>query len=182
MKIAVATKRVYEPTGRRDGLRVLVMRLWPRGVRKSAVDLWLRELGADVANIRAWKAGRLTWPRMRARYLAGLELPVAAAQLAQLRTLARRRRVTLLCSCRDEARCHRGVLKALLARGRDYTLVGDSRGVRSTGDQRVARDAVPAGPARKGARGGRASRRTATGPAPCVRGASDVKKEDRDGD
>ncbi len=112
----VTTKRVYEPAEKRDGLRVLVMRLWPRGITKTSVDLWLKELGADVANLKAWKAGRLDWAEMRKRYLAGLKEPPAAASLARLRALALERPVTLLCSCQDEARCHRGILKSLLGR------------------------------------------------------------------
>ncbi len=112
----VRTKRIYAAPEPADGLRVLVMRLWPRGIKKTAVDLWLKDLGADVTNIRGWKAGRLTWAEMRKRYLAGLEQPAAAARLAELRRLARRRRVTLLCSCPDEKRCHRGILKSLLSR------------------------------------------------------------------
>ena len=124
MKAAVRTKRVYEPAATSDALRILVMRLWPRGIRRSAVDLWLKELGADIANLRAWKAGRLDWPEMRKRYLAGLKQPAAAAGLAQLRDLARERPVTLLCSCVDEARCHRGILRAVLLRGSAPTGAG----------------------------------------------------------
>ncbi len=112
----VRIKRVYEAPARSDGCRVLVMRLWPRGVRKAAVDLWLKDLGAEVANLRAWKAGRLTWPQMKRRYLAGLKRPPAAAALARLRSLARRRTLTLLCSCEDPARCHRSLLKTALRR------------------------------------------------------------------
>jgi uncharacterized protein YeaO (DUF488 family) len=114
----VATKRIYEPAARTDGLRVLVMRLWPRGIRKSAVDLWLRDLGAELGNLRAWNAGRLTWPDLRRRYLAGLTRPPAAPALERLRALARRRRVTLLCSCADPARCHRTLLARALGRRR----------------------------------------------------------------
>ena len=114
----VRTKRVYDAPIKSDGLRILVMRLWPRGIKKSAVDLWLKELGADVANIKAWKAGRLDWPEMRKRYLAGLKQPAAAAALDRLRALAGPNTVSLLCSCEDEARCHRGILKALLRRSR----------------------------------------------------------------
>jgi uncharacterized protein YeaO (DUF488 family) len=112
----VRTRRVYEPPARGDGCRVLVMRLWPRGVRKQSVDLWLKDLGAEVANLRAWKAGRLTWAEMKRRYLTGLKKPSAAAALARLRSLARRGSVTLLCSCKDESRCHRSLLKAALRR------------------------------------------------------------------
>ena len=112
----IRTKRIYEPREIQDGNRVLVMRLWPRGIRKETVDLWLRDLGADPANIKAWKAGRLEWPEMRRRYLAGLRRPEARAALARLRALARLGTVTLLCSCEDETRCHRGLLKQALNR------------------------------------------------------------------
>src|SRR3990172_8976559 len=94
----IRTKRIYEPGEIQDGNRVLVMRLWPRGIRKEAVDLWLRDLGAEPANIKAWKAGRLEWPEMRRRYLAGLRRPEARAALARLRALARPGAGTLLCS------------------------------------------------------------------------------------
>jgi uncharacterized protein YeaO (DUF488 family) len=112
----VGTKRIYELPSRADGTRVLVMRLWPRGIRKSAVDLWLRDLGAELRNLRLWNAGRLRWPELRRRYLAGLKRPPASEALAELRSLARRRRVTLLCSCADPARCHRTILARVLAR------------------------------------------------------------------
>jgi uncharacterized protein YeaO (DUF488 family) len=109
------TKRVYAPAEKSDGTRVLVMRLWPRGIKKSAVDLWLKELGAEVANLRAFKAGRIGWPEMRRRYLAGLEREPAAGALRKLRAMARRGRVTILCSCEDEARCHRSLLRSVMA-------------------------------------------------------------------
>ena len=108
------TKRVYGKPEPADGTRVLVMRLWPRGIRKSAVDLWLKDLGAEVANLRAFKAGRIGWPEMRRRYLAGLKREPAASALRRLRALAKRGRVTILCSCEDEKRCHRSLLRAAL--------------------------------------------------------------------
>ena len=116
MKAEVRAKRVYEPPSTSDGFRVLVMRLWPRGIRKTAIDLWLKELGAEINNLRAWNAGQLDWDEMRKRYLAGLKEPAAAAALAQLRDLAKERPLTLLCSCQDETHCHRGILKSLLRR------------------------------------------------------------------
>jgi uncharacterized protein YeaO (DUF488 family) len=103
-------KRVYDKPLRSDGTRVLVMRLWPRGIKKSAVDLWLKDLGAEIANLRAFKAGRIGWPEMRRRYLAGLRREPAASALKRLRAMARRGRVTVLCSCADPTRCHRSLL------------------------------------------------------------------------
>ena len=110
----IATKRIYEPASQADGTRVLVMRLWPRGIRKSAIDLWLRDLGAEIQNLRLWNAGRLGWPELRRRYLAGLKRPPASEALAHLRSVARQGPVTLLCSCADPARCHRTLLAGAL--------------------------------------------------------------------
>lgn len=114
----VRLKRVYEPREDGDGLRVLVMRRWPRGIRKDRIDLWLKELGADLELLRDWKAGRVTWPERRRRYLAGLHASAAAAQLAELRVLAERQTVTLMCACKDERECHRSLLREVLTAGR----------------------------------------------------------------
>jgi len=110
----VRTKRVYEPASAADGTRVLVMRLWPRGIRKGAVDLWLKELGAELGNLRAYNAGRVGWPEMRRRYLAGLGREPAKSALARLKAMGKRGRITLLCSCKDEARYHRSLLRRKL--------------------------------------------------------------------
>jgi uncharacterized protein YeaO (DUF488 family) len=83
-------------------------------VKKAAVDLWLKELGASIDNLRAWHAGRVGWPEMRRRYLAGLASPPASTELARLRSLAAEQPVTLLCSCADELQCHRTVLREVL--------------------------------------------------------------------
>ena len=133
-------KRVYDPPAAADGLRVLVMRLWPRGIRKEAVDLWLKELGADLANLRAWKAGRMDWPEMRSRYVEGLTEPAAAADLARLEELARQRTVTVLCACVDERQCHRGILRDVLAR-RGASPSPASRRSRATAKRRSPRAA-----------------------------------------
>ena len=107
-------RRVYDPPVPGEGLRVLVMRLWPRGVRREAVDLWVKELGAELDSLRAWKAGRIDWHEMRRRYLAGLEVPPAGPALARLRDVVREQPVALMCSCVDESRCHRSILKLIL--------------------------------------------------------------------
>jgi uncharacterized protein YeaO (DUF488 family) len=112
----IRTKRVYEPASAADGTRVLIMRLWPRGISKGRVDVWLRELGPIVPLLRAFLGGRVTWSTYRRRYLAGLRRPEARAQLDQVRALAGKGRVTLLCGCPDESRCHRSLLRTSLRR------------------------------------------------------------------
>jgi uncharacterized protein YeaO (DUF488 family)/uncharacterized protein with GYD domain len=78
----IAAKRIYDPPGDADGTRVLIMRLWPRGIRKSRVDLWLKELGPVLPLLRAFRGGELDWAQYTRRYLAGLERPIAAPRLS----------------------------------------------------------------------------------------------------
>ncbi|MBI4840633.1 MAG: DUF488 family protein [candidate division NC10 bacterium] len=110
----VGTKRVNEPASPDDGTRVLVMRLWPRGTRKSVTDRWLKGLGTPVELIRQWKAGRIPWAAFASAYRKYLRTVEAREDLNTLVELARRGRVTLLCTCPEEARCHRGILKLVL--------------------------------------------------------------------
>lgn len=110
----IVTKRVYEPAADDDGDRVLVMRLWPRGIRKERVTVWLKELGPVPALLRGFLDGKITWAQYVPRYLAGLERPEAQAAIADVRRRARHGRVTLLCGCADERRCHRTLLRAYL--------------------------------------------------------------------
>ena len=110
----VATKRVYEAPAAADGTRVLVMRYWPRGIRKEKVDVWLRELGPVIPLLRGFLDGEITWAQYVPRYRAGLQRAEAQAALAELRSLAGRGALTLLCSCADPERCHRTLLQRLL--------------------------------------------------------------------
>ena len=107
----IATKRVYEPAVPADGTRVLIMRYWPRGIRREKVDRWLRDLAPVIPLLRAFLDGKITWAQYRPRYLAGLRRPEAQAALVEVRALTRRGRVTLLCGCADPRRCHRTLLQ-----------------------------------------------------------------------
>jgi uncharacterized protein YeaO (DUF488 family) len=112
----IATKRIYEPAEAADGTRVLIMRLWPRGIRKDRVHRWLKELGPVKELLRDFLDRKIDWPTYTRRYLAGLERPEAQEAVAEVRALAREGRVTLLCGCADERRCHRSLLAEYLAR------------------------------------------------------------------
>ena len=97
-------KHVSEPAEPADGCRVLVDRLWPRGVRKSdlAHDLWLKEV-APSHELRKWFGHEpARWDDFRQRYAA--ELDGKGEQLERLRGLAKAGPVTLLFSARDRAR------------------------------------------------------------------------------
>ncbi len=99
----VRIKRAYEAPAPGDGTRVLVDRLWPRGVSKAdaGITLWMKDV-APSSELRKWfghDPGR--WEEFRRRYRT--ELAGKKAQVAELRELARKGPLTLIYSARDEA-------------------------------------------------------------------------------
>jgi uncharacterized protein YeaO (DUF488 family) len=110
----VRTKRVYEPATRDDGVRVLVDRVWPRGIRKEDAHLveWRKEVAPSTA-LRQWfNHDPARWEAFRERYAA--ELETHPEDLAALRALARGKRLTLVYSARDTEHNQAVVLQQLL--------------------------------------------------------------------
>ena len=108
-------KRIYEPPAPEDGLRVLVDRLWPRGLSRDAarVDWWHKDI-APSSGLRKWFGhDPAKWAEFRDRYRAELKgNPEAVARLAELGQCGP---VTLLYAAKDERHNHALVLKAFLA-------------------------------------------------------------------
>jgi uncharacterized protein YeaO (DUF488 family) len=115
--MAVVVKRVYEKAALADGKRVLVDRLWPRGLskRRAALDAWLRDL-APSDGLRKWfHASPGAWAVFRRKYLKELAQPEATEALTELYRLAHgRKRLTLLFASRDAERNNAVVLRDLL--------------------------------------------------------------------
>ena len=115
--MTIAIKRVYEPAARTDGSRVLVDRLWPRGLtkEKAAIDEWLRDL-APSDELRRWYHARPEqWTAFRQKYLKELRLPDRESGLQKLYELAhKKKRVTLLFASKNESHNNALVLKELL--------------------------------------------------------------------
>jgi uncharacterized protein YeaO (DUF488 family) len=115
--MAVVVKRVYDSASPSDGIRVLVDRLWPRGLTKeeAAVKLWLRELSPST-ELRQWfHANPSGWAMFRKRYLKELSGEEASAAVEKLHNLVEKKRyVTLLYASRAEAHNNATVLKELL--------------------------------------------------------------------
>jgi uncharacterized protein YeaO (DUF488 family) len=98
----IGVKRVYEPAAASDGARVLVDRLWPRGLSKEAakIDAWVKE-AAPSPELRKWFGHEPTkWAQFKARYFA--ELDAQPAAVAELRERVGKERVTLVFAARDE--------------------------------------------------------------------------------
>jgi uncharacterized protein YeaO (DUF488 family) len=114
--MAVALKRAYNSPAASDGARVLVERLWPRGVKKETakIDLWLKDL-APSTELRKWFHERPSmWRQFRDRYMQELCSPEASAALDQLYELVARKNVTLVFGSRDTEHNSAVILKDLL--------------------------------------------------------------------
>ncbi|HVV92835.1 MAG TPA: DUF488 domain-containing protein [Hyphomicrobiales bacterium] len=110
----IRLKRVYEPPAEDDGQRVLVDRVWPRGIRKDAANLtlWLKDVAPSTA-LRKWFGHDVArWDEFVRRYRA--ELDDNAAALSPLDDLLEKGRVTLLYGAHDEAHNQAVVLAAYL--------------------------------------------------------------------
>jgi uncharacterized protein YeaO (DUF488 family) len=113
----VRVRRVYEDPDRDDGVRVLVDRIWPRGMTKAraALDEWCKDV-APSHELRTWYGHQPDrFEEFARRYRLELEDPRRAEALAHLRDLARGRPVTLLTATREPAISEAAVLAPLLA-------------------------------------------------------------------
>lgn len=114
--MSVSLKRVYESPEPSDGRRVLVDRIWPRGMTKAGakIDLWLKDV-APSTGLRKWFGhDPVKWGEFQKRYRAELE---GSPALAELRKLARKSKVTLVYAAKDEKHNNAVALGSFIARG-----------------------------------------------------------------
>jgi uncharacterized protein YeaO (DUF488 family) len=112
--VSIAVKRVYEPAAKSDGYRVLVDRVWPRGLKKedAALDLWAKDLAPSAA-LRKWFGhDPARWESFRHRYAGELDSRTRFWQA--LAVQAERHRVTLVYGARDEEHNQAVALKMYL--------------------------------------------------------------------
>lgn len=121
--MTILIKRIYEPEAKSDGVRVLVDRLWPRGIAKESanLDLWLPDLGPSTGLRKWFNHDPAKWDEFRRRYHA--ELKEKMELVAELKERGREGTVTLLYSAKDEAHNQAVALQ-------EYLLGKQSRGVK----------------------------------------------------
>ncbi len=121
--MAIRIVRLGSPRGAGEGLRLGTVRHPPRGVPKSQharlnyYDAWLPELAPSAALVKVALQAKddRAWRAFERRYRAEMKRPEAARLLALLAALSRDTNFSVGCYCEDERRCHRSVLRALLA-------------------------------------------------------------------
>ena len=116
--MAVQLRRAYEAPQPDDGRRVLVERLWPRGVRKEdlRLDAWLKELAPSDALRRWFGHDPARWEEFQRRYREELRSAGAQQLLAELAEQAHSGNVTLVYSARDEAHNNAVILRDIIER------------------------------------------------------------------
>ena len=112
--MSIAVKRAYEPPMPEDGYRILVDRLWPRGVSrdKIGIDEWLKDAAPSDSLRKSFHDGSMTWSEFRKRYLS--ELKGQRDALRRLADLSREGRLTLVFGAHDEAHNNAVVLMQYL--------------------------------------------------------------------
>ncbi len=116
--MSLALKRVYEPPDDGDGARILVDRLWPRGIARATarIDLWLKDIAPSDGLRRRFHGKPDDWEAFCAAYAAELEGAAVAAAVKELLDRLGKGPVTLLYAARDERRNNAVALKAWLQR------------------------------------------------------------------
>ena len=117
----IKIKRVYEAPAKTDGKRILVDRLWPRGLtkEKAAVDIWLKEIAPGTALRKWFDHDPQKWSEFKKKYRQ--ELANNAAQVALLKAAYKKGAVTLLYAAKDEAHNDALVLKEWLSSPKENT-------------------------------------------------------------
>ena len=112
--MAILVKRVYDPASEKDGYRVLVDRIWPRGLRKDAarIDLWLKDIAPSTA-LRQWfDHDPSKWREFKTRYFR--ELTRHEDQVNQLKEMSKAKRLTLLYAAKNTENNNAAALKEYL--------------------------------------------------------------------
>ena len=130
--MGLATKSVWSPIAKGDGLRILATRFRGRGMSTDRYDVWMANLGPSEALLRGFLARDMTWATFARRYRAELFAGGSADAanrtiknhgqkftLRLIKALAAREPVTLLCHCaEDQQQCHRHVLRKVILSSR----------------------------------------------------------------
>lgn len=117
--MTLKTKSIYEPKEDRDGVRVLIARYYPRGVKKDRFDRWVKELSPSKELLHAYRSGRKSWAVFGMEFRK--EVRANPAGLEAIRTLRKESvagNVTLLCYEKEGENCHRCIVAEMVGKSR----------------------------------------------------------------
>ncbi|MBN6205734.1 DUF488 family protein [Ralstonia pickettii] len=115
--LSIKLKRIYEEPVKSDGARILVDRLWPRGIskEKAKLDHWLKEIGPTNELRKSFHNGELSFDKFKEKYLDELQTGEQLEALEELKRIAKReKQITLLFAAKDEKENQAVILKEKL--------------------------------------------------------------------
>lgn len=111
----IKTKSIYKPIDEEDGLRVLITRWYPRGVKREKYDVWVRELSPSPELLKKYKNSEIKWVDFSASLLLEFKNNLDSVEaLYTLRSKGALENITLLCYEKDGEQCHRHLVKNLI--------------------------------------------------------------------
>jgi len=113
--LALKTKSIYDPKEESDGVRLLITRFYPRGVKKDRFDRWEKELSPSKELLQSYRLKEKPWEVFRSGFISEMKgNPLSVEAIHALRRESRNENVTLLCYERGESPCHRYVVAELV--------------------------------------------------------------------
>jgi len=111
----IKTKSIYEPKSKSDGHRILITRYYPRGVKKTHFDDWVRELAPSRDLLKDYKLGEIEWSEFEHKFQQEVDSSYESIEMIYtLADLAKNESVTLLCYEKSGTPCHRYLIENLI--------------------------------------------------------------------
>ncbi len=110
----IRTKSIYKPKDTQDGLRVLITRFYPRGVKKTHFDVWMRDLAPSQQLLKEYKTKKKTWKQFIVSFKSELQNKESIEAIKNLQIKNKSNNITLLCYEKDGDPCHRHLLKKII--------------------------------------------------------------------
>jgi uncharacterized protein YeaO (DUF488 family) len=111
----IRIKNIYDPKEEQDGLRVLITRFYPRGIKKTHFDIWMKDLAPSQKLLKEFKTTKKTWKQFITNFKSELQRNNDGLQLIKdLKVKTKSKNVTLLCFEKDGTPCHRHLLKKII--------------------------------------------------------------------
>lgn len=111
----IKTKSIYKPVEEEDGLRILITRFYPRGVKREKYDIWVRELAPSAELLKRYKNTEINWNDFKITLLSELRDSIDSVEVIHaLQARSNMQNITLLCYEKDGCPCHRHMIKDLI--------------------------------------------------------------------
>lgn len=111
----IRTKSIYKPKEETDGIRILVTRYYPRGVRKDHFDHWIRDLAPSAKLLKSYKLGERNWQEFTIALLSEFrDSPASLETISRLHGQSNSENITFLCYEKDGNPCHRHILREII--------------------------------------------------------------------